>query len=126
MARLVPEGPGLPHAQASRLVKTFKRHDIERLKLAPYPLEPSADARDAFVKLGEALHEHVRRLAVPLRNGVDDVLAFRVQAVPLCPEPARLCLQFGESSPAISSVRLQSRLEHPRVLPNDANTIEHE
>ncbi len=34
LARLVLEGLGLPHAQASRLVDTFKRHDIERLKLA--------------------------------------------------------------------------------------------
>jgi len=34
LARLVLEGLGLPHAQASRLVETFKRHDIERLKLA--------------------------------------------------------------------------------------------
>ncbi len=34
LARLVLEGLGLPHAQATRLVETFKRHDIERLKLA--------------------------------------------------------------------------------------------
>jgi glutathione-regulated potassium-efflux system ancillary protein KefC/glutathione-regulated potassium-efflux system protein KefB len=34
LARLVLEGLGLPHAQASRLVETFKRHDIERLNLA--------------------------------------------------------------------------------------------
>ncbi len=34
LARLVLEGLGLPHAQANRLVETFKRHDIERLKIA--------------------------------------------------------------------------------------------
>ncbi len=34
LARLVLEGLGLAHGQASRLVETFKRHDIERLNLA--------------------------------------------------------------------------------------------
>lgn len=34
LARLVLEGLGLAHSQASRLVETFRRHDIERLKKA--------------------------------------------------------------------------------------------